>query len=169
MSAINWSACIAFTLAQEGGLVDDPSDPGGITNFGISKRAYPTLDIRALTAADANAIYHRDYWARIAGDSLPLGVDLMVFDEAVNASDDRSERILQRCLGVDIDGIIGPITLLAVRGADPARLIDALAAAQLAYYQSLPGWAEFGHDWGGRVARRQAQSQAMLSVPQTTT
>ena len=55
--------CIAHVLAAEGGLVNDPKDPGGVTKFGISQRSYPALDIRALTLDDAKTIYQRDYWA----------------------------------------------------------------------------------------------------------
>lgn len=167
MTAANWNACVTFTLGEEGGLSDDPGDPGGLTNFGISQRAYPGVDIRNLTRDGAVAIYHRDYWDRVAGDALPSGVDLMVFDMAVNAGVGRSAEMLQRCVGVAADGAIGPITLLAVKGSDAVRLIAALGAAQLAFYQALPGWAEFGRGWGGRVARRQATALAMTNSSTT--
>ncbi len=165
MSAGNWAACVAFTLGEEGGLCDDPGDPGGLTNFGISQRAYPDVDIRGLTREGAGAIYRRDYWAHVRGDELPPGVDLMVFDMAVNAGVARSAEILQRCLGVDADGVIGEAqTMPAVRSAVPRALVRALGAAQLAFYESLPGWNEFGRGWGGRVARRQAAALGMMAA-----
>lgn len=164
MSADHWPACIAFTLGEEGGLTDDVGDPGGLTNFGISQRAYPDLDIANLTAAQAKAIYRRDYWAPLRGDDLPTGVDLMVFDMGVNAGVRRTAAILQTCLGVAADGAIGPLTLLAARGADDARLIDDLAASQLGFYRSLATWPAFGHGWSGRVARRQTAARAMMAT-----
>ena len=172
MAAQDWTTCIAFTLAAEGGLVDDPRDPGGLTNFGISQAAYPNVDIRALTPAKASVIYHTDYWEPLCADSpnLQPGVDLMVFDMGVNAGDGRSARILQRCLGFDgvspgqeIDGAIGPHTLLAVKGADPRKLVADLEAAQLAFYRSLPKWAAFGAGWTKRVDDRAAHARAMLA------
>lgn len=165
MSAANWPACIAFTISAEGGLVDSPDDPGGLTNFGISQAAYPDVDIRGLTAESAAAIYARDFWAPVRGDELPAGVDLMVFDMGVNAGVVRSAKILQRCLGVDVDGVIGAMqTLPAARAAAAAELIPALGAAQLAFYESLQGWREFGAGWGERVARRLVRAKAMATA-----
>jgi lysozyme family protein len=165
MSAPSWPLVVAFTLAEEGGLTDDPGDSGGLTNFGISQAAFPDVDIRNLTRDGAEAIYRSEYWARVQGDDprMLAGVDLMVFDMAVNAGVKTSAMMLQRCLGVEADGDIGEITLEAVACAVPARLIAALGAAQLAFYQSLPGWAKFGRGWGGRVARRQAEAMTMCN------
>ena len=59
--------CIDFVLCEEGGLSNHPKDPGGLTQFGISQRSYPKLDIRRLTVDAAKAIYQRDFWARIQG------------------------------------------------------------------------------------------------------
>ena len=164
MSAADWTTCIAFTLAAEGGLVDDPRDPGGLTNFGISQAAFPKVDIRGLTPAKASVIYHDHYWQPISGDDPRLvpGVDLMVFDMAVNAGIGGSARILQRCVGVEADGAIGPMTLLAVKGAHAASLITSLSAAQLAYYQGLSGWTTFGQGWSARVSERTAHANAMV-------
>ena len=67
----NFPDCIAHVLAAEGGLVNDPQDPGGVTKFGISQRAYPALDIRALSLDDAKAIYQRDNWARSRASASP--------------------------------------------------------------------------------------------------
>ena len=74
--------CISHVLAAEGGLVNDPKDPGGVTKFGISQRSYPALNIRELTPDDAKALYQRDYWAPIQGEDLPAGLDLVVLDHA---------------------------------------------------------------------------------------
>ncbi len=87
--------CIAHVLAAEGGLVNDPKDPGGVTKFGISQRSYPALDIRALSLDDAKAIYQRDYWDKIQGEALPAGLDLLLLDHAVNAGPARANTLLQ--------------------------------------------------------------------------
>ncbi len=80
----NFAFSVGFVLAHEGGYVNDPKDPGGETKYGISKRAFPKLDIRALTKAQAREIYHRSYWLRVGADRLPTGLDLAAFDTAVN-------------------------------------------------------------------------------------
>lgn len=80
----DFARCIEFVLAEEGGTVNDPHDPGGLTKYGISQRSYPDVDILRLTLDDATAIYRRDYWDKIRGDELPAGIDLLVFDSAVN-------------------------------------------------------------------------------------
>jgi hypothetical protein len=79
-----FDAALAFTLQWEGGYSCDPDDPGGETNWGISKRTYPHLDIKGLTRDDAAAIYRRDYWdsLKLDGEFTPL--DITLFDSAVN-------------------------------------------------------------------------------------
>ena len=80
----NFRVSLEFTLKHEGGYVNSPSDPGGETKWGISKRAYPNLDILNLTADQASDIYAKDYWLRAGCDSLPLPYCTVVFDSAVN-------------------------------------------------------------------------------------
>ena len=95
-----FETAVDFVLTAEGGLVDDPSDPGGLTNFGISQRAYPHLNIRELTIADAKALYRKDYWDRCSCGKLPHAIALVVFDAAVNQGASASIRMLQRSLNV---------------------------------------------------------------------
>ena len=136
----NFPDCIAHVLAAEGGLVNDPKDPGGVTKFGISQRSYPALNIRALSLDDAKAIYQRDYWAPIQGEALPAGLDLLLLDHAVNAGPARAVRLLQHLVGVPEDGLMGPITLGEVAAADPQGLIAAYSELRLDNYQGqLPG------------------------------
>ena len=141
---------IANVLDHEGGYVNHPSDPGGETNFGISKRAYPHLDIRNLTQGDAIAIYRRDYWNPINGDHLPPAVAIYLMDTAVNIGVSRAIRMLQRVVGVAEDGIIGVKTIDAVRATPNA--LQLLDAARLAYYRRLPTFATFGRGWTRRAA-----------------
>ncbi len=173
MAAQDWTASIAFTLAAEGGFVDDPNDPGGATNWGITLATLqhwrgPSVrvtvdDLRALTQEGATPIYRSLFWRVVDAGALPAGVDLMVFDMGVNAGPETSAQMLQRAVGATADGDVGPITLLAVKGADAAGLITSLSAAQLAYYQSCTGWPNFGEGWTNRLNDRTAHARAMLT------
>ncbi|MCE2594424.1 N-acetylmuramidase [Motilimonas cestriensis] len=109
----------------EGGYVNDPDDPGGETQFGISKRAYPNLDIANLTQAQAVRIYHRDYWKAAYCHELPDALAIAVFDAAVNHGVSVAKLMLQNALKVKPDGKIGPITLAAARQTDTALLVSA--------------------------------------------
>ena len=108
-----FESCFEKVVAHEGGYVSDSRDPGGETKFGISKRAYPSLDIKALTLADTKAIYKRDYWDRAQCDQLPSQLSYLVFDAAVNSGIGQSIRFLQRAVGTADDGVMGAITLSA--------------------------------------------------------
>jgi lysozyme family protein len=162
MTAANFNACLAFVLSAEGGYVDDPLDPGGATNLGITLRvlsewrhtAVTKEEVRNLTREEAGAIYRARYWNVVRGDDLPAGVDLLAFDAGVNLGTGRSARMLQAAVGVAQDGAIGPATLDAVgRQQDTADLISKLAAAREAYYRSLPTFPHFGTGWTARVNR----------------
>ena len=134
-----FDACLAFTLREEGGYVDDPADPGGATNMGITLATYrqwsdnPELgsaQVQAMTERTARAIYRSLYWNPLRADALPAGVDLSVFDMGVNAGIWGSARLLQRALGFtgeQVDGCIGPETLSAAAKCDPRTLVDDLA------------------------------------------
>ena len=144
--------CINLILAEEGGLSNHPADPGGLTQYGISKRSYPQLDIAGLTLADAQAIYHRDYWQPIHGDQLPPGLDLLMLDCAVNQGPVTAIKLLQRALRIHDDGLIGPETLNAAAAAMPG-LLDAFAAERALRYELNPNEATFGRGWYRRLLR----------------
>ena len=80
----NFEQAVAFVLRHEGGYGNDPRDPGGETKFGISKRAYPGLDIKSLTEDQAKAIYRRDYWDKGGCGALEWPLCLVHFDSCVN-------------------------------------------------------------------------------------
>lgn len=154
-------ACLAFTLAEEGGFVNHPADPGGATNRGITLATYrawvpgATVDmLRAIPDADVARIYRAGYWQPIRGDELPAGVDLMCFDFGVNAGPGRSVRLLQQAAGAVSDGAIGPRTLAAVRAVPAADLCRVMGDLQRDYYRSLPTFGTFGRGWMARTERR---------------
>lgn len=145
------------TVGHEGGYVNDPNDRGGETKYGISKRAYHSLDIAALTLDEARAIYLRDYWMPCACDALPPMTAAAVFDLAVNAGRDAAIRDLQLALGVDADGVIGPKTWAAIRALhgelDDWRVAVRVHASGLERRTSAPTWQHHGRGWARRVAK----------------
>ena len=172
-----FDACMPFIFKAEGGYSDNPADPGGPTNFGITLatlRAYegdPNLtaeDVKKLTPAVAREIYRTQYWNRMQCGALPPGLDLEVFDFGVNSGPAESVKTLQRIVGVTQDGSIGPITLAAVRQFSVADLIARFAQARLAFYQSL-NEPEFEQGWATRVAHIQTAAATMLEASQVAT
>jgi len=154
----NFDIIMAMVIGHEGGYVNDPRDPGGETNWGISKRSYPKVDIRNLTRKEALAIYDRDYWVPTKCDDLPSGVDYAVFDAAINSGVRRSIQWLQDTVGVEADGKIGPITLSAVNKYDnKAVLVDRLLDRRLAFMKAAKGpkgeslWATYSRGWSNRI------------------
>lgn len=114
---------IEKVLIHEGGYVNDPTDNGGETKYGISKRAYPDLDIKNLTKEKAIEIYKRDYWDGNKCDLLPEGLNYAHFDTAINSGGNRAAKILQEAAGVVIDGIIGKKTLAAAKKLSAERYL----------------------------------------------
>lgn len=143
---------IERVLGHEGGYVFDRRDPGGETQWGISKRSYPTVDIKKLTRAQAIDLYRRDFWKRVHGDQLPACFVFQALDAAVNHGVGNSIRWMQRAAGVADDGVIGPVTLAAIGRCDPADLVLRFNAARLEFYTKLSTFDTFGRGWINRIA-----------------
>lgn len=131
---------IESLLKHEGGYVNDPDDPGGETNMGISKRAYPDLDIKSLTKADVTQIYYEDYWKRSKADKLPETLQGIYFDMVVNMGLKRAVIVLQQAIngkgdGISVDGKIGPQTILHASLSDLEA--ERLRSYRVKYYASL--------------------------------
>lgn len=149
-----WGKAIDFVLSYEGGLVDNPADPGGLTNWGISSRSYPSVDIRNLTRDGAAEIYKRDYWDAVHGDELPGPLAIAVFDSAVNQGAGTARRLLQIALGVDADGIIGPRTVKAAHEGGIDAVVSFLAKRAVRYHETMrdvPSLNVFAHNWFFRL------------------
>ena len=130
-----YETAVAFVLRLEGGYANSPIDPGGETKFGISKRQYPDLDIRALTEDEAKAIYWRDYWLPYYCDRIENALlRAHYFSTVVNIGPGDASRYLQRAVNgtggcLTVDGIVGPVTRDAVNNAaDPGLLLNAFLA-----------------------------------------
>ncbi len=143
-------------LGHEGGFVDHPKDPGGATNWGITQAVARengyTGDMRDLPVDTAKAIYSSQYWVPVRAEELPPTVRYAVFDAAVNSGVSQAIRWLQRAVGVRDDGIIGPVTLAAVRQRDPQALAASMLGQRLEFMASLPTWPAFGRGWARRIA-----------------
>lgn len=145
-------------IGHEGGLVDHPADPGGLTKYGISQRRYPGEDIRGMTLERARLLYRRDFWGQSGCDAVPDCIKFMMFDAGVNSSPATAIRLLQRTVGTTEDGILGPITLTAAGSMHPARLVSHLSAHYLLFLTDLPTWPAFGKGWTRRRARNQLEA-----------
>jgi len=161
----NFDRSMAEVFAHEGGYSDDPLDPGGETNFGISKRSYPNENIKGMTRERAATIYRRDFWNAVKGDDLPAGLDLVAFDAAVNSGPSRGAKWLQSALGVPADGKIGPKTIAAAKAANVPAVIDRVRNARLAWLKTLPTWGRYGKGWTARVESIRAEAKDMAKKP----
>ena len=137
-------------MESEGGYSDDPADPGGETNFGISKRAYPKEDIRFLTLERAKEIYKRDYWDAILADDLPYPINVLIFDAAVNQGKKAAVRMLQEALKIKQDGLIGSQTIKAAVAASDAVCAD-LLSIRAVRYANTANFGRFGRGWMKRL------------------
>lgn len=173
MTAANFDKCLKAVLAYEGGYSNHPKDPGGPTNFGIIQRVYdpyrkslgkPIQSVKKITAQEVRAIYKKNYWDVVRGDDLPAGVDLCVFDGAVNSGPSQSVKWLQRALSTKaVDGNLGPATLGATQDADAANLVRNICKQRLSFLQNLRTWSTFGTGWDKRVASVQKVSLGMVA------
>lgn len=145
---------IARVLGHEGKYSNNPADPGGETNWGISKRSYPDVDIKSLTREKAIEIYRRDFWDRVHADELFDGVAYQALDFSVNSGIETAVRYLQRALGVADDGHWGPVTKAAAAAMSESDQIMRLIAERQDFQTRLSTWATFGRGW----ARRNAQN-----------
>jgi lysozyme family protein len=171
-----FDACLSEVLGHEGGYVDHPSDPGGATNMGITHKtlarwrkvspwtALPRSEVEKLTRNEAALIYRANYWNACKAGSMPAGLDLALFDFAVNSGPDRAVRTLQAALGVAADGEVGPVTLTAAEKGDTTRLINALCDRRLGFLERLTTYATFGRGWTKRVASVRAASLAAVKT-----
>lgn len=151
---MTYDNAVELILKHEGGYVNHPEDPGGETNMGISKRAYPDEDIKGMTKERAKKIYKTNYWDKVKGDELPAPVALVCFDIAVMSGSRRACRMLQKAVGVTRDGIIGPLTLKAVREAYRTSedvLVSKLSYLRLDFYKRLKHFDTFGRGWTNRI------------------
>lgn len=143
-------------IGHEGGYVNDPRDPGGETNWGITKRTAQANgyqgSMRAMTREQAYKIYYSAFWLRYQCDKMPDAVAFQFFDAAVNHGLGNASRMLQRAVNVADDGIIGNMTIAAIKKMAISDVIMRFNAERLEFYCKLSTFATFGKGWVRRVA-----------------
>ncbi|BBF12737.1 hypothetical protein NTHiID20_13430 [Haemophilus influenzae] len=143
-------------IGHEGGYVDDPRDPGGETNWGVTKRTAQangyTGTMKTITRQQAYEIYRRAFWLRYNCEQMPDAVAYQFFDAAVNHGFGNASRMLQRAVNVADDGIIGNMTIAAIKKMAISDVIMRLNAERLEFYCKLGTFATFGKGWVRRVA-----------------
>jgi len=154
-----FSEALEVILHHEGGYVNHPKDPGGETNLGVTKRVYEDFggekEMKELVKEDVEPIYKKNYWDRVKGDDLPEGLDLCIFDFAVNAGPGRAAKFIQRLVNTTVDGGIGPNTIKCINDHvekyGVSTTIDQYQSARHNYYQGLSTFETFGRGWTRRV------------------
>ena len=167
----NWKQAFDLMLKSEGGYVHHPSDLGGRTNLGVTQatwenwvgRGSDEAEMRGLTPEKVEPMYKKKFWDAVRGDELPVGLDYLMFDFAVNAGAGRAIKTLQTAVGVTPDGGFGPMTMAAVQAVDPNDLIERFSQAKEDFYRSLTTFATFGKGWLNRVADVKVKASAMLA------
>lgn len=152
---------LSLVFEVEGGYSNNPSDPGGCTNMGVTIKTLSDWrgeecgpeDVAQLTKDEATSIFLSRYWQAVRGDQLPSGLDLYVADTAVNSGPARAAKILQQLVGAEADSFIGPLTLQAVRKRDPLQLLLDYHAARMQFLLGLSSWDKFGRGWTNRCTR----------------
>lgn len=167
----NFERSLTGVLKSEGGFVDDPHDPGGATNMGVTLATFRRFvnpratvdDLKRVTSAQVATVYRKQYWNAVKGDDLPDGVDYSVFDFAVNSGPGRAAKFLQTIVGAQPDGKIGAETLSAARAMDPSTVIERLADRRLEFLEGLPTWGRYKNGWTDRVHSVREASLAMAT------
>lgn len=153
---MNYTAALTKLLQHEGGYADHPADPGGKTAWGITE-AVARLhgyagSMRDMPQSVADRIYRRAYWDAVRADQLPDELRFHVFDAAAHSGVRQAVQWLQSSAGVAPDGILGPVTLAAVRQADPQQLARRYSGFRLRYLAGLKHWPDFSRGWARRIA-----------------
>lgn len=166
----NWEMCFEMVLKHEGGFVNNPKDPGGMTNLGVTRtnwelyldRDVTEADMRALTPEMVKPFYKHNYWDRIRGDDLPSGVDYAAYDLAVNSGTGRAAKYLQQIAGVAADGVIGPQSLKAIQKCDAEDAVDEICNMRMDFLKNLNTFDTFGKGWTIRVNDVKAKATEMV-------
>jgi|APCry1669192522_1035417.scaffolds.fasta_scaffold00206_5 lysozyme family protein len=171
MTAENFDRSLALVLKSEGGYSNNPADPGGATQWGIThidydayrkRRGLKPQDVRRMTPQERDDIYRTKYWDGAKCDDLPSGVDYCVFDGAVNSGVAQSVKWLQRAIGgIVVDGHAGDVTIESAKDADPEELVNSVCDQRMIFLRSLRTFKTFGKGWTSRVTSVRANALSM--------
>jgi len=151
-----------FVLREEGGFVDNPNDPGGRTNFGVTQNVYDASrkkDVKNITPPEVKKIY-AEFWLRARADLIAdYSPELATvhFDAAINSGPAQAAKFLQRAIGVIADGHIGPQTLALMKSQSPRDVIRLYMREREIFYINLilrrPTSLEFLKGWLFRLRK----------------
>ena len=170
----NFAKAYRKTIAAEGGFSQHPLDPGGATMKGVTLKTYSAHlgrqatveELKAIPEKHLLAIYGQGYWDKCRCDDLPSGLDVCVFDWAVNSGPRRAVRALQELAGVTPDGDVGPKTLAAVASwwgyYGPKTCIAMYQNERMEYLEDLPTFKVFGNGWTKRVIDMEQFAQTLV-------
>jgi lysozyme family protein len=168
----NFKASLAHVLKQEGGWSDNPNDPGGATNHGITIATYREYvnnpnaskeDLRNIDPSVVESIYYQRFWKRMNCNDMPSGLDACLFDFGVNAGNKRAVTILQRAADTDDTGVVSQELMDAIKNADIKELIGTFSDLRRNFYKNLKLFPTFGKGWLARVDRTQAFSMDLAN------
>ena len=165
----NWEQCFKMVIRSEGGYTNNPKDPGGMTNLGVTRKNWEAYldhdvteaDMRALTPEMVKPFYKKNYWDKIRGDELPSGVDYAAYDLAVNSGTGRAAKYLQQIAGVTADGVIGPRSMEAIKKCDAEDVVDEICNMRMTFLKNLNTFDTFGKGWTIRVNDVKAKATEM--------
>jgi lysozyme family protein len=163
----NFKECLNLVLKSEGGWVNNPNDPGGETNLGVTKRVWeeyvghPVKTLKDLSKDDVAPLYELKYWRPCYCEVLPRGLDFVVFSMGVNAGPGRSVKLLQQSIGCVPDGVIGPKTRELISSSNGADIIKKFSETRREYYRALKTFPIFGKGWLARVDHEEATALNM--------
>jgi lysozyme family protein len=162
----SFKECLDLVLKSEGGYVNNPADPGGMTNLGVTKRVWEEFtgheadekEMRSLTPEKVAPLYEQRFWRPCYGEVLPRGLDFVVFSMGVNAGPGRAIKLLQSSIGCVPDGVIGPKTRGLICDSNTATLIAKFSETRREYYRSLKTFPIFGKGWLARVDKEELEA-----------
>jgi lysozyme family protein len=167
----NFKKCLELILTHEGGFVNHPKDPGGATNKGITLKTYNQFlgrkaeveELKNISDTHVETIYKKEYWNKISGDQLPCGIDLALFDWAVNSGFKRPAKVFQEAIGASPDGYIGPKTLKQL--GDQETFFDIIldiCKQREKFYTTLSTFDTFGKGWLRRTEETRERSIELM-------
>lgn len=163
--------CLKFVLAREGGKVDDPTDRGGRTAYGITQRVFDLYraqqgleakDVWEITPDETAQIYGKDFWNAYRCGKFRPPVDLVVFDAFVQHRPRVVAQMVQRAVGAEVDGLIGPKTIERANSLEPSLLAERIIQLRLQLYQNIishdPTQGRFMKGWLNRLHALEKES-----------
>lgn len=171
---MTYQDCLKLLLVHEGGFVNHPDDPGGMTNLGVTRKSWEQwigrkpseAEMRALSPMDVAPFYEQTYWKQLRCHQMPIALAYCVFDFGVNSGIVRAAQFLQRLVGAKDDGKIGPKTLEAVQQYATAKglevLIENYCDARRDFLRRLGTFKTFGKGWLRRVAEVEDKAKEMI-------